>query len=129
MLSIFGLMTKSAHDAEIETLTKARDHLVDALNEAERKNRELDGLASKFKDRADRLKIDNEALTSEMEAIKRARGSETKNGVDAIVRLQTENRELKSQIDADARYVEVGKARLAALQRQNEKAKQNRRAA
>lgn len=73
-------------------LTRTPDpSLIAKLNEAERKALELDKLAVKFKQRADRLAIDNAAMEAE--------------------------------IAANARFVEVGKARLASLEKQKAKAR------
>lgn len=97
---MFGYMKRKTHNRTVELLEglhKAQvADMAERLNEAERKCRELDALASKFQDRAKRLESDRDALAAE--------------------------------IAENARFVDVGKKRLATLTRQNDLAKAKRRA-
>ncbi|WP_156318105.1 hypothetical protein [Blastomonas sp. AAP25] len=80
-MSMFGLMTRRAHDVAMAGQGVAFDtarsalrgeiqELDKALKEAERKARELDGLASKFQTRAKRLELDNVALVAEIDRLR-----------------------------------------------------------
>lgn len=69
-----GLFGKSARQKRIDDLTYDNACLSEALEEAERKNRELDALAAKYRDRADilgrqkaHLEAENHALQAKLD--------------------------------------------------------------
>lgn len=93
----------ATHEAEIKVLSDARDHLVTALNSAEVQIRNLNGFLDNSRARAARLEIDNRILGKQVA-------------------------DIDGQIAENARFIRVGKARVAALAKQNERAKAKRRA-
>lgn len=107
---MLGFISKKKHDAEIETMTKARDGLVECLNSAERLNRELNQrLGKEFQLRL-QLDEDFAALS------------------DRAKRLEIDNQRLAKEAEDSARFVEVGKRRLASLEKDREAKKAKRRA-
>lgn len=104
---MFGFISKRAHDAEIEALTATHDADIRVLADAR------DHLVNSL---------------NEAEANQRALQGTVNQLRDRVARLDIDNQRLAKEAKDNARFVEVGKARVAAMAKQNERAKAKRAA-